>query len=106
MLARWDGVEGKVYYPGTLNIAIAVDTPFGLFVPVIRGVENLSIIEIQKEIVRLSTLAREKKLKMSDMTGGSALLLQTLVVPVYYSVLQLWTKAIQQFQLLVQSLMS
>lgn len=68
--ARWDGVEGKVYYPGTLNIAIAVDTPFGLFVPVIRGVENLSIIEIQKEIVRLSTLAREKKLKMSDMTGG------------------------------------
>nr|WP_307914219.1 2-oxo acid dehydrogenase subunit E2 [Mycoplasmopsis bovis] len=49
---------------------MAVDTPFGLFVPVIRGVENLSIIEIQKEIVRLSTLAREKKLKMSDMTGG------------------------------------
>ncbi|WP_429978351.1 2-oxo acid dehydrogenase subunit E2, partial [Mycoplasmopsis bovis] len=53
--ARWDGVEGKVYYPGTLNIAIAVDTPFGLFVPVIRGVDNLTISFWISIILRFST---------------------------------------------------
>lgn len=45
-VVRWDGVEGKVYYLGILNIGIVVDIFFGLFVFVIRGVENLSIIDI------------------------------------------------------------
>ncbi|MBZ4212585.1 2-oxo acid dehydrogenase subunit E2 [Mycoplasma sp. U97] len=68
--AKWDSEKGVTVYPSSINIGIAVDTPHGLFVPVIREVEKLSIIEIQKEIVRLSTLARDKKLRMSDMTGG------------------------------------
>ncbi|WP_029513232.1 2-oxo acid dehydrogenase subunit E2 [Mycoplasmopsis primatum] len=68
--AKWDAANAKIIYPDTINIGIAVDTPYGLVVPVIRGVEKLNVIDIQNEIVRLSTLARDKKLKMSDMTGG------------------------------------
>ncbi|MBU4690467.1 2-oxo acid dehydrogenase subunit E2 [Mycoplasma sp. ES3157-GEN-MYC] len=69
--AKWDGEKGEVSYPETININIAVDTPYGLVVPVIRNVEKLSIVEIQKEIVRLAQLAQDKKLTMKDMSGGN-----------------------------------
>lgn len=59
-----------IKYPGQLNIGIAVDTPYGLVVPVIKGADKLSIVEIQQEIIRLASLARERKLKMSDMQGA------------------------------------
>ncbi|WP_438341541.1 2-oxo acid dehydrogenase subunit E2 [Mycoplasma sp. 3341] len=68
--AKVDEEAGVVKFPGELNIGIAVDTPYGLVVPVIRNVEKLSIVEIQQEIVRLAGLARDKKLKMSDMQGA------------------------------------
>lgn len=68
--AKFDEEKGVAIYPDHLNIGIAVDTPSGLVVPVIKNTETLSIVEIQKEIVRLATLARDKKLKMSDMQGG------------------------------------
>lgn len=68
--AKFDEEKGVAIYPEHLNIGIAVDTPYGLVVPVIKNAETLSIVEIQKEIIRLATLARDKKLKMSDMQGG------------------------------------
>ncbi|VEU77884.1 2-oxo acid dehydrogenase subunit E2 [Mycoplasmopsis columbinasalis] len=68
--AKVNEETGKIVYPDTLNIGIAVDTPYGLVVPVIKGAEKLSIVEIQQEIVRLAGLARDRKLKMSDMQGG------------------------------------
>lgn len=52
------------------NIGIAVETPNGLVVPVIKGVDQLSVAEIAKEMARLSTKAREKGLMPADMSGG------------------------------------
>lgn len=56
----------KQYY----NIGIAVETPNGLVVPVIKEVDRLSVGEIAKEMARLSTKARDKGLMPNDMNGG------------------------------------
>ena len=52
------------------NIGVAVDTPNGLVVPVIREADQKSLVELSQEIRELATKAREKKLKPSDMQGG------------------------------------
>ncbi|HGJ5875592.1 MAG TPA: pyruvate dehydrogenase complex dihydrolipoyllysine-residue acetyltransferase [Arsenophonus sp.] len=52
-------------------IGIAVDTPNGLVVPVIRDVNKKGIIELSKELMEVSKKARAGKLTMSDMQGGS-----------------------------------
>ena len=52
------------------NIGIAVETPNGLVVPVIKNVDTLSIGEIAQEMARLSSKARNKSLTPGDMTGG------------------------------------
>ncbi len=56
----------KKYY----NIGIAVDTPHGLVVPVIREVERKSISDLAKEMGELSLRARQGKLKPDDLQGG------------------------------------
>ena len=53
------------------NIGIAVDTPTGLLVPVIRNVDKKTIDDLSLELVELSKKARSKKLKPEDMTGGT-----------------------------------
>ncbi len=53
------------------NIGIAVDTPHGLLVPVIRNADSKSINEISQEIATVSERARGKGLPMKDMVGGS-----------------------------------
>ena len=53
------------------NIRVAVDTPDGLVVPVIRDVDTKSLVDISKELREISIKARDKKLKPSDMQGGS-----------------------------------
>ena len=53
------------------NIGIAVDTPTGLVVPVIRNVDQKNINDLSLELVELSKKARSKKLKPNDMTGGT-----------------------------------
>ena len=52
------------------NIGVAVDTPNGLVVPVIREADQKSLVQLSQEIRELATKAREKKLKPSDMQGG------------------------------------
>lgn len=52
------------------NIGIAVDTPDGLVVPVVRDVDKKSIVDISVELREISIKAREKKLMPSDMQGG------------------------------------
>ena len=52
------------------NIGVAVDTPNGLVVPVIREADQKSLVEISQEIRELAIKARDKKLKPSDMQGG------------------------------------
>ncbi len=52
------------------NIGVAVDTPNGLVVPVIKGADQKSLVEISQEIRELAIKARDKKLKPSEMQGG------------------------------------
>ena len=61
-----DNLILKKYY----NIGVAVDTPTGLVVPVIREADQKSLVEISQEIRDLAVKARDKKLKPSDMQGG------------------------------------
>ncbi len=53
------------------DISIAVSGPRGLLVPVVRNAELLSFAEIEQEIVRLATKAREGQLTIDEMTGGT-----------------------------------
>lgn len=53
-----------------VHIGIAVDTPNGLVVPVIRDVDTKGIYELSEELVEISTKARDGKLKATDMQGG------------------------------------
>ena len=57
----------KSYY----NVGIAVDTPDGLVVPVVQGVDRKSLVDLAIELGEISIKARDKKLKPSDMQGGS-----------------------------------
>ena len=53
-----------------INIGMAVDTPRGLVVPVIKDADKKGIWEISSDVINMATLAREGKLKPSDMQGG------------------------------------
>jgi len=53
-----------------VHIGLAVDTPDGLMVPVIRDADKKSLIDIAKESVELAKKAQSKKLKREEMTGG------------------------------------
>ena len=57
----------KNYY----HLGIAVDTPNGLTVPVVRDVDQKSIFDLSEELMDLSSRARSKKLKPDEMTGGT-----------------------------------
>ena len=56
----------KKYY----NLGVAVDTPDGLVVPVVRDVDRKSLVDLASELMELSKRARERKLKTKDMQGG------------------------------------
>jgi len=56
---------------GSHNISIAIDTPHGLMVPNIKDVGNLSVIEIQQELMRLAAAAQSGKLAINDIKGGT-----------------------------------
>jgi 2-oxoglutarate dehydrogenase E2 component (dihydrolipoamide succinyltransferase) len=64
-----DGDE--VVYNEYTDISIAVSAPRGLVVPVIRNAEKMSFAEIEAEVVRLATKARDNKLTVDEMTGGT-----------------------------------
>jgi len=53
-----------------INIGVAMDTPAGLVVPVIRDCERKSLIELATELIETSQRARDKKLSPADMQGG------------------------------------
>lgn len=68
--ASLDAGGQNLIYKQYCNIGIAVETPNGLVVPVIKDVSRLSVGDIAKEMARLSTKAREKGLMPTDMNGG------------------------------------
>ena len=53
------------------DISVAVSGPKGLMVPVVRNAENLSFSQIETEIKRLAVAARDGKITVDDMTGGT-----------------------------------
>jgi 2-oxoglutarate dehydrogenase E2 component (dihydrolipoamide succinyltransferase) len=67
--ARIDGDE--IVYHDYCDISIAVSTPRGLVVPVIRNAESLAFHEIEAEIARLAQRGRDGKLSIEEMTGGT-----------------------------------
>jgi pyruvate dehydrogenase E2 component (dihydrolipoamide acetyltransferase) len=65
------GADGEsIVYKNYVHIGMAVDTPAGLMVPVIRDVDTKGIWELSVEILELATKAKERKLKPNEMQGG------------------------------------
>ncbi len=67
--AEIDGTD--IVYKNYVNMGVAAGTPTGLVVPVIRDAHEMSFAEIEKKIAELGGRAREGKLSMAEMQGGS-----------------------------------
>jgi 2-oxoglutarate dehydrogenase E2 component (dihydrolipoamide succinyltransferase) len=67
--AQIDGNE--VIFHNYADVGIAVSSPKGLMVPVVRNAEQMTLAEIEKEIKRLAIKARDGKIAPDDMTGGT-----------------------------------
>ncbi|WP_102225488.1 2-oxoglutarate dehydrogenase complex dihydrolipoyllysine-residue succinyltransferase [Acidimangrovimonas sediminis] len=67
--AEIDGTE--VIYKNYVHMGVAVGTPSGLVVPVVRDADQMSFAAIEKKIAELGTRARDGKLSMAEMQGGS-----------------------------------
>lgn len=65
-----DMANSAIVYKGYRHIGVAVDTPNGLLVPVIRDVNTKSITDIALELATVSQKARDKKLSLDEMSGG------------------------------------
>jgi len=75
-LQEWPAVNAQIdgdelVYNEYCDISIAVSAPKGLVVPVIRNAESMSFVEIEKEVIRLAIRARESKLSIEEMQGGT-----------------------------------
>lgn len=75
-LQEWPAVNSYIdgdslIYHEYCDVSIAVSAPKGLVVPVIRNAESLSMAEIEKEVASLAKKARENKLSVEEMTGGT-----------------------------------
>jgi 2-oxoglutarate dehydrogenase E2 component (dihydrolipoamide succinyltransferase) len=75
-LQEWPSVNAYIdgdalVFHDYCDISIAVSAPKGLVVPVIRNAESLSMAEIEKKVVELATKAKESKLTMEEMQGGT-----------------------------------
>ncbi|MBS1639651.1 MAG: 2-oxoglutarate dehydrogenase complex dihydrolipoyllysine-residue succinyltransferase [Bacteroidetes bacterium] len=75
-LSEWPTVNAyidgdELLYHDYADISIAVSTPRGLTVPVIRNVESLSMADIEKKVIELATKARDSKLTADELTGGT-----------------------------------
>jgi len=66
-----DSVGESLIFKHYFHIGVAVDTPSGLMVPVVRDVDQKNIIELSTELKDLSQRARDKKLKPSELKGGT-----------------------------------
>ncbi len=65
-------IEGdELVYHDYVDISIAISTPNGLVVPPVKNVESLSFAEVERKIKELATKAREGKLSLEEMSGGT-----------------------------------
>ncbi|QQL48338.1 2-oxoglutarate dehydrogenase complex dihydrolipoyllysine-residue succinyltransferase [Mucilaginibacter ginkgonis] len=75
-LSEWPAVGARIendeiVYSDYVDVSIAVSAPRGLVVPVIRNADQMGLADIEKEVVNLATKARENKLTIEEMTGGT-----------------------------------
>ena len=75
-LSEWPAVNAyidgdEIVYHNYADISIAVSTPRGLTVPVMRNVESMSMAEVEKKVVELAGKARDNKLSMEELQGGT-----------------------------------
>lgn len=75
-LQEWPAVNAYIdtdhlVYHDYCDISIAVSTPRGLTVPVIRNAESLSMADIEKKVIDLANKAKENKLSMEELQGGT-----------------------------------
>jgi len=75
-LAEWPSVNAyidadQLVYHDYADISIAVSTPRGLTVPVMRNVESMSMADVEKKVVELAGKARDSKLTTEELTGGT-----------------------------------
>ena len=75
-LQEWRSVNAyidgdNIVYHDYCDVSIAVSTPRGLTVPVIRNAESLSMADIEKKVIELAGKARDSKLTAEDLTGGT-----------------------------------
>jgi pyruvate dehydrogenase E2 component (dihydrolipoyllysine-residue acetyltransferase) len=69
--ASIDTERGEIVYKKYVNVGVAVDTDRGLLVPVIRQADEKNITQIAVELQQLAEKARDRKLTMDEMSGGS-----------------------------------
>jgi 2-oxoglutarate dehydrogenase E2 component (dihydrolipoamide succinyltransferase) len=75
-LQEWKAVNAyidgeSIVYHEYCDISIAVSAPKGLVVPIIRNAESMSMAEIEAKVVELASKAKENKLTIEEMTGGT-----------------------------------
>ena len=69
--ASLDTEKQEVVYKKYVNIGVAVDTPKGLVVPVLRNVDKKGILELATELGEIAAKARDGKVSLADMQGGT-----------------------------------
>ena len=69
--SSYDTAKAELVLKRYYHIGIAVDTPTGLVVPVIRNVDQKSVLQLAAEMTELATKARDRKLQVSEMQGGT-----------------------------------
>ena len=75
-LSEWPAVNAyidgdQLIYHDYADISIAVSTPRGLTVPVMRNVESMSMADVERKVVELAGKARDNKLTMEELQGGT-----------------------------------
>lgn len=69
--SSYDTAKGELVLKRYYHIGVAVDTPTGLVVPVIRNVDQKTVLQLATELTELAAKARDRKLQVSEMQGGT-----------------------------------
>lgn len=65
-------IDGSdIVYRDFVDISVAVSTPKGLAVPVLRNTQNMEMLDLERELAALGAKARDGKITLEDMTGGT-----------------------------------
>jgi 2-oxoisovalerate dehydrogenase E2 component (dihydrolipoyl transacylase) len=71
MNSAWDEQAGEIVVKHYVNLGIATDTSTGLLVPNLKDADTLGILDLARELTRVTELARERKVTPADLAGGT-----------------------------------